>query len=372
MNIIIVGEAYPFLSVYSEYNHNLAYQLMSNGNTVEIITFTHNNPRNKKMSGDSAPEGLKITSMINPYSIISWDRTANYIKKLCPDEVIFAYTDTKMSFFYGHIAQKLSKNTEIKRIAIVKDIIPEDANLSDRIFPYNFVRNVDGFVYVMKGTDKEIEFFEKNPKPKKYSNLPIIGTFGNSIPREEALELLNLDPQFRYLLFFGYIRPYKGLDLLLDAFADERIRKYNVKLIIAGEFRDNVQPYIDKIHEKELEKHLELRVEYIDNRDVNKYFSASDMVMQTYKTPRESGVTRLAYHFEKPMLVTNVKKLSDIVPDGVVGYVVEPEAKKIADSIVDFYENNRREEFEKNVDKEKEKFSWTNLTKTIETFFDHE
>ncbi|MBO4874246.1 MAG: glycosyltransferase [Bacteroidales bacterium] len=346
---------------------------MSEGNDVEIITYKYQSSRyndDNKLSGNSSPENLKITHMINSVNPVSWHKTASYIKKSLPDEVIFAYTNSRAAICMGNIAQKLNGCSQIKRVAIVKDMIPDDANMFDRFLPYKFARNVDGFVCIKKGIAEDIEHFEKEPKPKKYSNMPISFPYGERIPRALALEQLSLDPNCRYLLFFGYIRPYKGLDLLIDAFADERIRKYNVKLIVAGEFKDNIQLYIDKIRNTGVGDYLEIRTEYIGNRDVNKYFSAADMVVQTYKKPKESGVTQLAYHFEKPVLVTNVKKLADIVPNGVVGYVVEPTAKDIADAIVDFYENKRREEFERNVVVEKQKYSWVNLTKTIETLFD--
>ena len=371
MKVIIVGTAYPYRSKVSTFNHCLARQFMDEGNDVEIVTYKYQGvQQEKRLSGDSSPENLKITHMINSMNPVSWYKTANYIKESLPDEVIFAYTNSKSAVCMGNIAHKLNKTSGIKRVAIVKDIIPDDANVLDRFLPYQFARNIDGFVYVNKGIAEDIEHFEKTPKPKKYSNLPISVPYGERIPREMAIEQLSLNPNYRYLLFFGYIRPYKGIDLLIDAFADERIRKYNVKLIIAGEFKDNIQPYIDKIRQTGVGDYLEIHTEYISNSDVHKYFSASDMVVQTYKKPKESGVTRMAYHFEKPILVTNVKKLADIVKNGVVGYVVEPNPKDIADAIVDFYENDRRETFEKNVVIEKQKFSWGNLTKTIETLFD--
>jgi len=371
MKVIIIGTAYPYRSKVSTFNHNLARQLMADGNDVEIITYKHQSTREMKLSGDSSPENLKITHMINSMNPVSWRKTANYIKKSLPDEVIFAYTNSRTAVCMGNIAQSLNTCSTIKRIAIVKDFIPDDADVFDRFLPYKFARNVDGFVCVNKGIDEDIEHFEKDPKPKKYSNMPINEvSYGERIPRDLAIEQLSLDPAYRYLLFFGYIRPYKGLDLLIDAFADPRMRKYNVKLIIAGEFKDDIRPYIDKIKEANIGEFLEMRTEYISSRDVNKYFSAADMIVQTYKKPKDSGVTRMAYHFEKPMLVTNVKKLADIVVDNVVGYVVEPKPENIADALVDFYENDRREEFEKNVAVEKKKFSWVNLTKTIETLFD--
>ena len=370
MKIVIVGTAYPYRSRVSAFNHKLAKQFMDEGNDVEIITYKSHGMNENKLYGGASPDNIKITHMINSMNPMSWRKTANYIKNLLPDEVIFAYTSSRSAICMGNIAQKLNGNAKIKRVAIIKDIIPDDASMLDRFLPYKFARNVDGFVYVNKGIAEDIEHFEKTPKPKKYSNMPINTPYGARIPRDMAIEQLSLNPNYRYILFFGYIRPYKGLDLLIDAFSDPRIRQYNVKLIVAGEFKDDIQPYIDKIRSTGVGEYLEMRTEYINTRDVNKYFSAADLIAQTYKKPKESGVTQMAYYFEKPMLVTNMKKLADIVPNGVVGYVVEPTPKDIADAIVDFYEHDRREEFEKNVAVEKLKFSWSNLTKTIKTLFD--
>lgn len=369
MKIVIVGEAYPYHGNVSRFNHNLARQLIKEGNDVEIMTYTLKDTKGSQLSGDESPKDLKITRMINCINPFSWEQSANYIKKSKANEVIFAYAGTRKSVCMGHIAQRLNST---KRIAIIKNIIPENANIFDKLLPYNFARNIDGFVCVTKGIGGDIEHFERQPKPKKYSQMPFNYEFGELMPREEALEYLNLDPDYRYLLFFGYIRPYKGLDLLLRAFADQRLRQHNVKLIIAGELRDKLQPYINIIHELELEDFLEMRTEYIDNLDISRYFSACDMVVQTYKKSHESGVTQLSFYYEKPVLVTNVQHLAEAVTDKVVGYVVEPEEKPIADAILDFYENNRQAEYENNVKAYKKNFSWSNLTKAINSLFENE
>lgn len=188
MKVIIIGTAYPYRSKVSVFNHNLARQLMADGNDVEIITYRYDGMRSKKLSGDSSPENLKITQMINSISPMSWRKTANYIKKSLPDEVIFAYTDSRSSVCMGNIAQKLNVCSQIKRIAIVKDIIPDNANVLDRFLPYKFARNVDGFVCVNKGIAEDIEHFEKKPKPKKYSNMPINVPYGERIPRDMAID----------------------------------------------------------------------------------------------------------------------------------------------------------------------------------------
>ena len=153
---------------------------------------------------------------------------------------------------------------------------------------------------------------------------------------------------------------------MLHAMSDQRIKDLGVKLIVAGEFYDNIDFYLDLINELDIDSNVILKSDFIDERDVKNYFCASDMITQTYRTATQSGVTQIAYHFERPMLVTDVGGLAEIVPHKKVGYVTTQEPKIIADAIVDFYTNNRELDFEKNTKTEKLKFSWQNLIHTIE------
>lgn len=372
MNVIIVGTAFPYISEFANFNDRLADEFVAEGHNVEIVTFSLQYPTlffpgRKKISGSESREGHKIVRMINSVDPTNWSKVAKYIISKKPDLVIFTYESSYIGVCMGAISRRVGKVKTIKRLAIVKDMIPDDAAFYDRILPLSFVRNVDGFVTMSNETVDEINYFDKKNKPKIAVCHPLYDHYGSILQREEALQELSLSPDYRYILFFGYIRPYKGLDLLIDAFADERLRKYNVKLIVAGEFKTNPRPYIDKIKSSKLDDCLEMRTTFIHNSDVNKYFSACDIFVQPYKSLTRSAVTQVAYNFAKPMLVTDVGNLRETVHDGVVGYVVKPEKNKIADALVDFFENNRREQFEKNVEIEKQKFSWGNLTHTVET-----
>ena len=176
---------------------------------------------------------------------------------------------------------------------------------------------------------------------------------------------LGLHEQFSYLLFFGFIRQYKGLDLLLEAFADKRLREFPIKLIVAGEFYENPEPYLQQIAKLKLENLVELRTSFIPDSEVRNYFGIADLVAQPYRTATQSGVSQIAYHFEKPMLVTNVGGLAEIVPHGKVGYVVDVEPKQIADALVDFYQQQRAETFIENIKTEKLKYEWSKMTSAI-------
>ena len=176
---------------------------------------------------------------------------------------------------------------------------------------------------------------------------------------------LGLDPAYRYLLFFGFIRSYKGLDLLIEAFADIRLRNRKLKLVIAGEFYEESKPYMDMVEKYKIGSDIIFFERFINDDEVRNFFGAADLVVQPYKSATQSGVTQIAYHFEKPMLVTDVGGLREIVPDRICGYVVKPEPGEIADSIVDFLDNSRNDLFTKNVAQEKKKFSWSKMTDAV-------
>ena len=253
----------------------------------------------------------------------------------------------------------------MKRIALVHNMIPHEKSLLDKLLPPRFVKSMDGFVTLSKAVLDDVAKLDKCQKPKTWSPHPVYDQYGPIEPREQALERLGLDPQYRYVLFFGLVRPYKGLDLLIEAAANKRLQKYNVKVLVAGEFYEPKEQYIDEIAGLGMEDRVVIHDHFIPDEQVKDYFNAADLVAQPYRSATQSGVTQIAYHFEKPMLVTDVGGLGEIVPNDKVGYVVYPEMHSIANALVDFYENDRFEEFRMNLLKEKEKFSWPKLVEAI-------
>jgi len=228
---------------------------------------------------------------------------------------------------------------------------------------------MDGFVAMAESVVADINHFDKENKPKAVSPHPIYDHYGDVLIKKEAAMKLGLHEQKKYILFFGFIRQYKGLDLLLEAFADKRLREFPVRLIVAGEFYENPQPYLESIIKLKLEGLVELRTGFIPDNEVRNYFSVADIVAQPYRSATQSGVSQIAYHFEKPMLVTNVGGLAEIVPDGKVGYVVEVSPKQIADALVDFFTNDRAATMIENIKIEKQKFAWSRMTDTINGLF---
>lgn len=214
---------------------------------------------------------------------------------------------------------------------------------------------------------KDIENFD--PKaPKKLSPHPLFDNFGDPMDRKEALASLGLSPDEKYALFFGLIRGYKGLDLLLKAFADQRFRDSRLKLIIAGEFYANPNEYLSIIEEHQLADDIIHINHFIPDSEVVLYFSAADLVVQPYKSATQSGVTQIAYHFNKPMIVTDVGGLKEMVPDTKVGFVVPTEPRAIADAMLRFFEENWSDKMVEQIEIEKEKYSWEILTNNFLSF----
>ncbi|OIP84817.1 MAG: glycosyl transferase family 1 [Porphyromonadaceae bacterium CG2_30_38_12] len=369
MKIVIVGTTYPYRGGLASFNERLARQFKHEGHEVEVFTFTLQYPSFlfpgvTQLSAEPQPADLKITRSINSMYPLSWIATGNKIKQLKPDRVIFCYWMAFMAPCFGTIA-RMVRSSKTKNIALIHNMIPHEPTLLDRLFPSYFVQAMDGFVAMAASVEADIRHFDKSNKPIAISPHPIYDHYGAPLQKQQAALYLGLREYVSYILFFGFIRDYKGLDLLLEAFADERLRAFPLKLIVAGEFYENPEPYLSLIARFKLENHVVLRTHFIPDSEVRNYFSVADIVAQPYRTATQSGVSQIAYHFEKPMLVTNVGGLSEIVPHNQVGYVVEVQPKQIADALVDFYINNRSEKFIKNIQVEKQKYAWSKMTAAI-------
>jgi glycosyltransferase involved in cell wall biosynthesis len=369
MKIIIVGTAFPYRGGLAAFNERLAREYIKEGNEVEIITFSLQFPAflfpgQTQFSTEFAPEDLKIKRMIRSIDPLNWIKVGRYIKKESPDMIIFCYWMAFMAPCFGTIA-RYARSPKTSMVALIHNMIPEEPTILDKLFPRYFVNAMDGFVSMVDSVIADINHFDSFNKPKAVSPHPIYDHFGEALTKKEAAVKLGLFEQKNYVLFFGFISQNKGLDLLLQAFADERLRKLAVRLIIAGEFYENPQPYLELIIRLKLDGLVELRTGFIPDNEVRNYFSIADLVALPYKTTTQSGVTQIAYHFEKPMLVTNVGGLAKMVPNGKVGYVVDTNPTQIADALVDFFSNGRSGEFIENIKVEKKKYLWSKMTATI-------
>ena len=370
MHIIIVGTAYPYRGGLAAFNERLALQFQAEGHQVEMYTFTLQYPRflfpgKTQFTDGPAPEGLAIRRRINSCNPFNWLSVGNEIRKKKPDLVVFAYWMSFMAPCFGTLARRISRNRHTRCIGLIHNMIPHEPNLLDKLFPSYFVKAMDGFTTLSQAVIADINRFDRHSKPKTWAPHPIYDHYGKLIDKSEARRQLGLKEQGRYVLFFGFIRDYKGLDLLIDAFGDLRLQDMGVKLVVAGEFYGDPKPYLDRIRALDINDIVVLHNDYIPDDRVNLYFCAADIVAQPYKTATQSGVTQVAFHFEKPMLVTNVGGLAEIVPDGKIGYVVEPDAQAISDALVNYYKENKEEAFTAGVREEKQKYGWNRMTAAV-------
>jgi D-inositol-3-phosphate glycosyltransferase len=373
MKITIIGPAYPYRGGIALFSNRLAESLSAAGHEVNIVTFKMQYPGfffpgKSQFVPEQNGTDLTISREINSINPFNWIKIGNQLSKEKPDLVIFKYWMPFMAPCFGTIAKQIKKNGTTKIIALVHNLIPHEKRIGDRGLTQFFIKKMDGFIAMSKSVLKDIEKFDAS-KQKMLSPHPLYDNFGEAKSREEALKAIGLDTQYNYLLFFGIVRKYKGLDILLRAFADKNLNNGKLKLIVAGEFYDDNAEYLDIIKKHKLEDNVILRSTFIPDAEVVNYFCAADIIVQPYRNATQSGVTQIAYHFNKPMLVTDVGGLCEIVPHNKVGYVVEPNKNEVAKALNDFYQNNRAAEFIAGVTEEKKKYSWKKMVDTINTLY---
>lgn len=373
MKISLLGPAYPFRGGLATFNERLARQFSSECKDTDIRTFTRQYPRflfpgKTQYSNGPAPEGIKITREINSINPFSWIRTGLKIRKERTDILLIRYWLPFMAPCLGVVARIAKSNKYTVIISVVDNVIPHEKRPGDIMLTKFFMNSIDGAVVLSDSVQKEVENFRKDI-PVCYTPHPLFDTYGKKLNRNDALSALKLDQNCIYLLFFGFIRNYKGLDILIRAFSDSRLRGKNLKLLVAGEFYENETLYRNLVRESGLEKDVIFYDHFIENTEVGLFFSGADLVVQPYKSATQSGVTQIAYYFDKPMLVTNVGGLKEIVEHGKCGYVVEPDPGNIADAIIDYFDNNRENAFTQCVRKEKARFSWNKVTDAVTEVF---
>lgn len=369
MKIVILGTAWPYRGGLAIYNERLAREFSAENDDVTIHTFSLQYPSflfpgKTQYSSEPEPTDLNIIRSLNSVNPFNWIKTGRTIREMKPDILIIKFWLPFMAPALGKVARMVRRNGKTRVVSILDNIIPHERRPGDRLLSRYFTRSVDGFVAMSESVLEDLGQFD-TAKPRVFCPHPLYDNFGPKATRKESLSFLGLDPSKRYMLFFGLIRDYKGLDLILRAYADSRFRKMDVRLIVAGEFYSGSEKYFELEKELGLEGLVVWKSDFVPDSEVKYCFGAADIIVQPYKSATQSGVTQIAYHFEKPMLVTDVGGLAEIVPHGSVGYVVKPDVDDIADALTDFFKNNRQEEFTEGILKEKKKYSWSNMTRSV-------
>lgn len=369
--IIIIGPAYPLRGGgIATFNERLAKEFIDEGFDTTIYTFSYQYPSflfpgKTQYSSEPAPESISIKIKINSVNPFNWIKVGNELRKLKPDVIVVRYWLPFMGPCLGTILRKVKKNHHTKIICIADNILPHEKRPGDKMFTRYFIKPVDGFITMSEKVLADLKVFAKN-KPAKLVPHPLFDNFGDIISKKEARKKLGISEEDKVILFFGFIRKYKGLDILLKAFKKviEEGRIKNLKLLIAGEFYEDEKNYEELLNDPEMKDHLILHTHFIPNSEVKYYLCSADCVIQPYRSATQSGVTPLSYHFEKPMIVTNVGGLPSMVPDKKVGLIAEPNAESIAKKIEEYFELGE-DFFLPELREEKKKYSWENMVHAI-------
>ena len=366
--IIIIGPASPLRGGIADLNEAFAESLVKNNFEVEIISFSLQYPKflfpgKTQYREKTYPiNHYKISSIINSINPFSWIKTAKYIIAQKPSKVFIRFW---MPFFgpcLGYIAKKIMQKN-IPVYSIVDNAIPHEIRYGDRVLTNYFLNKCVKHFSLSGKVKFDILSLNKNYNVIKLFH-PIYNTFDPISTKKKALKELNLK-EGKYILFFGLIRSYKGLDLILEAMSHPKIKEQNIKLLIAGEFYDKQENYDSLIEELNL-NNIIIENNFIPKNRVPYYFAVSNVLVLPYKSATQSGVTQLSMYYESPMIVTNVGGLPEVVDHKINGLVVEPNSNSIAEAILYYFSDDNIEYgMNQSIKIKKEEYSWSNFTSSI-------
>jgi glycosyltransferase involved in cell wall biosynthesis len=368
-NIILIGPAYPLRGGIADSDHSLALAFQAQGHQVKMLSFSLQYPSllfpgKSQYDTSSVAPNLEVHSLINSINPISWFRAARWLEKQKPDLIITRFWLPFMAPSLGSVLRWSGLIKKIPCIALCDNVIPHEKRFGDKLLTSYFLKSMNRFLVMSRSVGEDIKSFVSNAKTLHHPH-PVYDQFGDSILKEEAISLLGLDPSKKHILFFGFVRKYKGLDLLIEAMKD---LSDDINLLVAGEFYEDESGYRKMVEDFGLSSRAHFFSDFIPQDEVRNYFSAADMIVQPYRTATQSGVAQIAYHFNKPILVTDVGGLPEIVPHLKAGYVVEPNPSEIVEAITDFYEHQREAEMSAFVAQEKLKYSWSHMAQEILAF----
>jgi glycosyltransferase involved in cell wall biosynthesis len=379
LKIVLVGTAYPLRGGIAHYI-GLLWKYLSQRHEVRIVTFSRQYPKllfPGKTQDETGDAGVPVDSVqwidsINPFT---WIRTGLRIRAMEADLVLFKFW---MPFFapaYGTIAALARRGGRTKTVFICDNVIPHEKRPGDKLLTQFAFRFIDGYVVQSKAVERDLKLWKRDPV---FASLPhpVYEIFGEEIGKSEArAQLAALDPALqlqadeKVLLFFGYVRDYKGLDVLLDAMPSI-LARMKVTLLVVGEFYNNEQQYRDQVTRLGIGHAVRFHADYVPNENVGLFFSAADILTLPYKTATQSGIIQIAYNYNRPVIATDVGGLGEVIVDGVTGAIIPPgQPALLADAVCDFYERTLFDSYRANVIEEKKKYSWEFMADGIERLY---
>jgi len=367
---VIIGPAFPLRGGIAQLNESLSAEFTKQGIETVIYSFSLQYPSmffpgetQNEASDLNGPKGIKIRPTINSINPYTWWRTARLIAQEKPDFVVVRFWIPFMGPALGSICKWLKKQHNVPVIGLLDNVIPHEKRIGDRTFTKYFLNHCDAYVTMSASVMEELKQFNTS-KPRKLLYHPVYDHFGEKVDKHLARKQIGLQDNHKVILFFGIIRKYKGLKLLLQAVSKIKDRK-NLKLVVAGEFYENRAIYTKLIAKYGLTDMVKVNAGFVDKYKVKFFFCAADIVAQPYLTATQSGVTQIAYHFGTPMLVTNVGGLAEMVPHNKVGYVCDVNAESVSQALSSYFEKGKEDEFRANIREEKKRFEWKFFAKEI-------
>lgn len=369
MKIVSIGPAFPLRGGIANFNLALSREFSRSGHVIEIVSFSFQYPRflfpgKTQYEQGQVPADIKIKSLISSVNPFNWFRTARYIRKFNPGLIIVHYWMPFLAVSLGSIIRLAKRREQSRTIAVTHNIIPHEKHTGWKFLTRFFLKSCDGFITMSSSVSDVLTAFRLS-RPSACIPHPVYDIFGERVSRKTAADFLGLPPARKYLLFFGLVRKYKGLELLLKAMPYIVQQIKDLKLIIAGEFYSGKEEYFNMLNELQIIEHVHIVNRFIPSEEVKYFFSLADLVVQPYLTATQSGITQIAYHFEIPVVVTDVGGLAELVPDGKVGYVVPVDYTQVARAVIDFFEFNRAGQFCDGIKEEKKKLTWSSMMKGI-------
>lgn len=359
LDYLIIGPVAPFRGGIAETQYELATHLQMSGKKVQLLTFSKLYPKilfpgKNQKTKEKQQRSLKISESIHAYNPLQWAKVVREINQLNPRNLIFRYYTPFLAPVYGWLAKKTA--SQINKIALVDNWIPHERRALDRILNRFFGKQMQAFTTLSTAVATQIKIDFKQAVWEGFH--PINTQLLPPISKLEARKRLGWNQQQTTVLFFGLIRQYKGLELLIQSFTDKALDSHNTVLKIVGECYENQKKYTDLVSQLGLEDTVSFDFEYKSLSDIQTLFSACDLVAQTYHTATQSGVTPLAYFYSKPLVVSDIEGLNGPIKKDKTGVCVQKTPKAIAEGIIELLDHNKYQKAKDNLKKSLPNYQW--------------
>ncbi len=371
MKIAILSCFYPYRGGIAQFNANI-FEELSQTHEVKAFNFSRQYPsilfpgKTQLVEEEDTATRIPSVRILDTANPVTYIKTSNVIRKWEPDLLIMRYWMSWFAPSLGYIARHMPAKTKV--ISILDNVIPHEQRFFDKPFTKYFLGSSDAFIVLSDAVGEDL----LNLKPDaKYISTPhpLYDHFGKKLERECACQKLGLDINKKIILFFGLIREYKGLDILLNAFSklDD-----SYELVIAGEPYGSFDKYEKLIELSPNRERIKLFTRYIADSEVPLFFSSADVCVLPYRSATQSGISAISYHFGLPMITTNVGGLKEAIEIPGTGVVVDSaDSYLISDAIIEYFNSGKREQYQRNIEREREKLSWKNFTNKLINLYTH-